>query len=110
VPRPIAIFLTFHIVVLGWIFFRAETFDGAIAYLQGIWNWQGKSTVITPLGLGLILLGLEMHFMPPKIMPSLALRLRRFSPVAAGLAAGVAILIIDAMRYEGVAPFIYYQF
>jgi hypothetical protein len=36
--------------------------------------------------------------------------LRVLPAPALGLLAGVTILIIDAMRFEGVAPFIYYQF
>jgi D-alanyl-lipoteichoic acid acyltransferase DltB (MBOAT superfamily) len=109
-PRLVGIFVTFHIVVLGWIFFRAESFDGAIAYISGIANWQGAATLVTPLGLGLILLGMEMHFMPPQIMRTLALRLRAVPAPVLGLLVGVVIVVIDAMRYEGVAPFIYYQF
>ena len=110
VPKPVAILFTFHIVVLGWIFFRAESFDGAIAYLTRMAQWDGGATLVTPLGLVLIATGMVMHFTPIGIMPSLALRLKRVSAPTAGLAIGVAILIIDAMRFEGVAPFIYYQF
>ena len=110
VPRIIAILFTFHIVVIGWIFFRAETFDGAIAYLEGIFAGRPGMAMMTPLAVGLILLGLEMHFFPPQMMPSIAIRLRRVSPVLMGLLIGLSILIVDAMRYEGVAPFIYYQF
>ena len=109
-PRPVAIFLTFHIVVIGWIFFRADSFDAAIAYLQGIASLGGVATMVTPLGLALIVLGMEMHFMPPQIMRTLALRLRAVPAPAVGLLVGIVIMIIDAMRYEGVAPFIYYQF
>jgi hypothetical protein len=109
-PRPIGIFVTFHIVVLGWIFFRAETFVGAIAFIKGIAAWHGAATMITPLGLALVLLGLSMHFGPPRLMQGMALRLRFVPAPLLGLMAGAAILIIDAMRFEGVAPFIYYQF
>ena len=109
-PTPIGILITFHIVVLGWIFFRAETFALAITFIEGIAIWHGAATVITPLGLALVLLGMSMHFGPPAIMQAMAMRLRAVPAPLLGLMAGVAILIIDAMRYEGVAPFIYYQF
>lgn len=109
-PRALGIFLTFHIVVLGWIFFRADSFDGAIAYLAGIGALSGAVTLVTPLILALIVIGLEMHFIPAQIMPRLARQLRRVPAPLAGLAIGIAILIIDSMRFEGVAPFIYYQF
>jgi len=39
-----------------------------------------------------------------------ALRRRPLRAWALGLLVGITILIIDSMRFEGVAPFIYYQF
>jgi alginate O-acetyltransferase complex protein AlgI len=109
-PKLLGILITFHIVVLGWIFFRADSFDGAIAYLGGIGGWTMTNNVATPLGVALILLGLGMHFTPPTMMQGMALTARRFSAPVMGIAIGVLILLIDAMRFEGVAPFIYYQF
>ena len=110
VPRPLGILITFQIVVLGWIFFRAETFQGAVAFIHGIAAWHGAATMITPLGLALVLLGLSMHFGPPRLMQGMVMRLRFLPAPLLGLGVGTAILIVDAMRFEGVAPFIYYQF
>ena len=109
-PKPLAIFVIFHIVLLGWIFFRADSFDSAIVYLGGMARWSWASSVVTPMALGLILLGMAMHFTPPRMMQGMALRLAKAKAVPLGLGIGAAILIIDAMRFEGVAPFIYYQF
>ena len=109
-PRPIGLVVTFHIVVLGWIFFRADSFDGGLDYLSGIVRWTGKATMVTPLGLALVLIGLAMHLAPPRLMPALAIRFKRVPAPVVGVVAGAAILLIDAMRFEGVAPFIYYQF
>jgi alginate O-acetyltransferase complex protein AlgI len=39
-----------------------------------------------------------------------AMRVRALPAPVVGLGVGVLILLIDAMRFEGVAPFIYYQF
>jgi hypothetical protein len=50
------------------------------------------------------------HFTPPTLAQRIALQLRTLPAPLLGLLVAVAILIIDAMRYEGVAPFIYYQF
>jgi D-alanyl-lipoteichoic acid acyltransferase DltB (MBOAT superfamily) len=109
-PKPLAIFITFHIVVIGWIFFRSESFDAATAYLGGILSWRGAATMTTPLGLALIGFGLAMHFTPPTLSTDIAIRLRRLPAPLVGVAVGLSILIVDAMRFEGVAPFIYYQF
>ena len=109
-PKVLATLLTFHIVVLGWIFFRAESFASAQAYLVGLGTGGAVSLVVTPLAVGLILFGLAMHFTPPLLAQQIAIRVRTWPAVAVGLATGATILVIDAMRFEGVAPFIYYQF
>jgi alginate O-acetyltransferase complex protein AlgI len=109
-PRPITILFTFHIVTLGWIFFRADTLDQARTYLRGLFDSQAMPLTVTPLAVALILLGLAMHFTPRHMAQSIAVRVRSLPAVAIGLGVGVLILLIDAMRFEGVAPFIYYQF
>ncbi|MBO9713297.1 MBOAT family protein [Sphingomonas sp.] len=110
-PRWAAIVLTFHVVVLGWIFFRAASFGDALAYLGGIVVPASDGlTTVTPLVLALIVLGLAMHALPRDAMRAAAERIRLLPVplVAAGLA--VLMLVVDAMRYEGVAPFIYFRF
>jgi len=109
-PRPIAILLTFHIVVIGWIFFRAESFAAAIAFLGGLIAGGGASAVLTPLMLVLILGGLAIHLTPPRLLQTAARGVRWLPAPAMGALTGIMILIVDAMRFEGVAPFIYYQF
>ena len=64
----------------------------------------------TPLALALILFGLAIHFTPRHLMQGIALQARRVPAWVLGPGLGLAILLIDAMRFEGVAPFIYYQF
>lgn len=109
-PRLLGILITFHIVLVGWIFFRAESFDTAIAYLRGIGTAGAASDVLTPLACVLILFGFSIHFTPANLGQRLALQVRMLPAWAFGLLVGVTILIVDAMRFEGVAPFIYYQF
>ena len=109
-PKLLAVLVTFHIVTLGWIFFRAESFDAAIAYLGGIASGTWTNGMTTPLLAGLMLLGMAFHFTPPAMAQGIALRLRRLPAPLLGLLIAAAILLIDAMRYEGIAPFIYYQF
>ena len=109
-PIWLAWAVTFHIVVLGWIFFRAPDLDTAVRYLQGLATGQWTNTLVTPLSLALVALGLAIHAAPPSLIPSLARRLRRWPAPALGLALGSLILVIDAVGPDGVAPFIYYQF
>jgi alginate O-acetyltransferase complex protein AlgI len=108
-PTWIATIVTFHIVLLGWIFFRAASFADALAFLAGL-SRSGASAVLTPMLLGLILLGMTFHFMPRFTIQRVGMRLRALPAPLVGAGAGFLILVVDAMRPEGVAPFIYYQF
>jgi alginate O-acetyltransferase complex protein AlgI len=109
-PAVLGVIVTFHIVTLSWIFFRSSSFEGALAFLGGIAGGRWSTTLLTPLGLGLIVLGMGLHFLPVHGTQRLALRVRAMPAPLLGLLVGASILIIDAMRPEGVAPFIYYQF
>jgi alginate O-acetyltransferase complex protein AlgI len=108
-PSFLGIIITFHIFTLGWIFFRSATFADAIAFIGGI-GAGGATTLLTPLALGLIVIGMALHALPPDGIQRVGVRVRRMPAVLVGLGVGAAILIVDAMRPEGVAPFIYYQF
>jgi len=109
-PTPLAVLLIFHVVVAGWIFFRAETLAGALGYFGQLWAFRPGVALASPLLVGLIGLGLAIHFTPPTLLPVLARRVAAWPAPVLGLAVGLAILLIDAMRFEGVAAFIYYQF
>jgi alginate O-acetyltransferase complex protein AlgI len=109
-PPALAILFIFHIVVAGWIFFRADTLAGALAYFAELAAVRPGVELATPLLSGLILFGLAIHFTPPALLPTLARRVAAWPAPLTGLATAAAILIIDAMRGDGVAAFIYYQF
>jgi D-alanyl-lipoteichoic acid acyltransferase DltB (MBOAT superfamily) len=109
-PRPIGILVTFHIVTLGWTFFRADSLDSALTYLGGVARPDLSALTVTPLAIALILFGMAIHFTPRHLIQGVALRVRSLPAPLMGLGVGVAILLIDGMRFEGVAPFIYYQF
>jgi alginate O-acetyltransferase complex protein AlgI len=108
-PAWLGILFTFHIVLLGWIFFRTASFGDATAFLGGLAG-GGAPALLTPMLLGLILAGMSFHFAPRFSIQHLAMRIRALPAPAVGVAAGLFVLIVDAMRPEGVAPFIYYQF
>lgn len=105
----VGIVVTFHIVCLGWILFRSETFAMATQMIQGLGR-IGPMVMLTPLMLGLIVGGLAMHGLPPRAVEGLAMRLKSAPAITLGLILGVAFLVVEAMRPEGVAPFIYFQF
>ncbi|CAH2603873.1 MBOAT family protein [Rhodovastum atsumiense] len=108
--RILGTFVVFHVVCLSWILFRAGSFETVMIYLAGFARLDGGIAQTTPLALGLIVLGLALHFLPP----DLPARLNRLVPARQGWAMaaafGVCALAIDALGPDGVPPFIYFQF
>lgn len=109
IPTIVGVLVTFHIVCLGWILFRAETFGVALQVLQGLGR-AGPVSVVTPFLLALVVGGLAMHWLPPRAVGGLAERLQRAPSLTLGLLIGLAFLLVEAVRPDGVAPFIYFQF
>ena len=109
-PHWAKIALTFHVVTLGWIFFRAASFGDALVYLGGIVAPATGAVTATPLIVLLIAFGLAIHALRWDSMTRLAERLRSLpAPALAGGLVAV-MLVVDAMRFEGIAPFIYFRF
>ncbi len=108
-PAWLGVLVTFHVVCLGWILFRAETFGLAMQMLAGLGR-MGTVDLLTPFVLVLIVGGLAMHWLPPRAVEGLAERLKAAPSPTLGVLIGLAILLIEATRPEGVAPFIYFQF
>lgn len=106
----LGVLITFHIVCLGWILFRAENFDMAMQVLIGLGRWWQPMVMVTPLLLTLIVGGLAMHWLPPRAIEGVAERLKTAPSVTLALLLGVAFLLVEAVRPDGVAPFIYFQF
>ena len=110
VPRIVGLAVTFHVVCLGWIFFRSESFAGAVAFLDGFVHPNAGPMIFTPLALTLILIGLAIHAAPPRLLDRLAQGVSRLPMPAVGFGLAAMVLLVDAMRPDGVAPFIYFQF
>ena len=108
-PTVIGVLITFHIVCLGWILFRAESWDLAVGMLEGLGRFQ-PAQMVTPLLLALIVGGLAMHWLPPRAIEGVAVRLKTAPSLTLAILVGIAFLLVEAVRPDGVAPFIYFQF
>jgi hypothetical protein len=64
----------------------------------------------TPFVLTLIVGGLAMHWLPPRAVEGIAERLKPAPSLTVAVLIGLAILMVEAVRPDGVAPFIYFQF
>ena len=108
--RLLATILVFHFVCLAWIFFRADSFDTVMTYFSTAANLTGGVTQASPFTVCLIGLGLAMQFVPADLARQCAMRLTPWPDWALGASAGLAVVAIDALGPDGVAPFIYFQF
>lgn len=110
VLRLTGIFWTFHLVCLAWIFFRADSFTTALAYLGGLAGGTAASGHATPFVTGLIVLAMIFQFTPRNLGGMLAQVLKWLPSPLLGFVLGAGILLVWAVAPEGVAPFIYFQF
>ncbi len=102
--------LTFHLVCLAWVFFRADDL-GAVGALAGRLVAGGGMTTLTPPVVLAIVAGLATQVIPRT--PRLALQtfFGRLGPVPQGLALAAVLVVVGAMTSgQGVAPFIYFRF
>jgi len=109
--RALAVFVVFHFVCLGWIFFRAEDFAVARLYLAGLSaGWSRGLDQAGPLIVALIALGMAGQFIPNRLFERLAEGFARVPVWGLGAAAGILVAAINALGPEGIAPFIYFRF
>ena len=101
--------LLFHAVCLGWVFFRASTFDLAFQVL-GQLRVPGAATLATGPVVLVLFFGLAGQWMPARWRNGFEVEMGRWPALARGAAVAVAIAAIEMLGPTGVAPFIYFQF
>jgi D-alanyl-lipoteichoic acid acyltransferase DltB (MBOAT superfamily) len=110
-PRPVKVFLTFNLVCLGWIFFRATSLHDA-GYIV---SHLSLSQTTTPLpgewSNVMALLALLLLFIESRLGERTVDRFLQTcsSPVRWGWTAAVAVLIV-LMMPDAPSSFIYFQF
>jgi len=110
VVRALMIIGTFHYVCLGWIFFRAPSFERAWEILTGLFSFSGGTANVTWLIWALLAAGALTHVVPDRAVHAcrdLAVRLP--APVQ-GLLLVATVVGIQYARTTQVVPFIYFQF
>jgi D-alanyl-lipoteichoic acid acyltransferase DltB (MBOAT superfamily) len=106
-------FVTFQIVCLAWVFFRAESFTNAADILARLFDpshWGEPSPLVKVSVLLAIAAGIGEQFISKGMLTRLMAKFSRLSPVAQGVTLGFALMIINTMGPRGVAPFIYFRF
>jgi alginate O-acetyltransferase complex protein AlgI len=102
---------TFHLVCLGWVFFRADSIGTAFDLLgRLVTGWSTPTELVSPLVLLAIVIGIGAQYVPhvpAEALKDLAARVR---PVPLGIGIAFTLFVITTLGPQGVAPFIYFQF
>jgi alginate O-acetyltransferase complex protein AlgI len=104
-------FVTFQLVCLAWIFFRADSFHTAIDLITGLFTqWGQPSPLVTFPVLLAIAVGIGSQYLPARIPRELMERFSRLPVVAQAGVLALGLMVTSVMGPEGVAPFIYFRF
>jgi len=108
IPMIIRWFITFHIVCLAWIFFRAADFETAATVISGIVS----GPIGPPAMLGVyVLIALPVLFDASlHCYPQWIAALRRVQPLQLAALGAMATCLILLVAPPSEAPFIYFQF
>ena len=101
--------LLFHAVCLGWIFFRAQDFEQAIAVLTQLST--GAWLADLPLGMLLCVgLGIGMQYVPERWLLRLQYQAIQMPFWVLGALFALALTVVEVLGPSAPAPFIYFQF
>ena len=113
--RYIGMFITFHLVCIGWVFFRASSMEVVSSMFSQIVE-AFHPEVIGQFIVGyktvfiLIVIGYLVHFVPQKPMDKLTKGVAALPLWAQALLFALVIVLVVQFRSSGVQPFIYFQF
>jgi hypothetical protein len=102
--------LTFHVICLGWVFFRADSLGSALDILGRLGSGLAPSPAITALLVAVITGVLAVQLVPPRVHERLGLALAAAGPATTVAGCAVALVAIDVFGPEGVPPFLYFGF
>jgi hypothetical protein len=102
--------LTFHFVLLGWIFFRAANVETALKILSQIANFRFSFDNTTTAFLLVLVAGAAAHFIPKSWYDGTIIGFSRTPALIQSAALALLVLAIQRVASTGTAPFIYTRF
>ncbi|HWF46010.1 MAG TPA: MBOAT family protein [Bryobacteraceae bacterium] len=103
-PRTL---LTFLLVCVGWVFFRATTLHDSISVIGALFHGQG-SWDLDPVLMVLSVIALVIAIFEERIQ--LSARLQRAPLLAYGSALALLLLLVETFSPDAARNFIYFQF
>jgi D-alanyl-lipoteichoic acid acyltransferase DltB (MBOAT superfamily) len=112
--RILGWFITFHFVLLMWVFFRAKDFETAMQVFAQLRNvdvaYAMPFVEVRPLLVGLLGIGYGLHFMPMRWVQAVEAQFIRLPWGVQLIVFILTVQLILQMRQAYVQPFIYFQF
>lgn len=113
-PRPLRIAITFGIMCISWVFFRAETLTQSVRYLKSMFGLAPvepagdalAALMYAPYHVAMFLCAAFVVWGVPQSWDFT----RRLSPARAAACYGLLICSVLAMWTQAVNPFLYFQF
>src|SRR5579871_816117 len=88
--------VTFHLVCLGWVLFRATSFSNAVALLSRLAH-PGPAPLVTPLVIGAIVVSIASQYVPRDLVSRAQQHLAERSPVAQGGAIAAGLYVVTTL-------------
>ncbi|MBA2496420.1 MAG: MBOAT family protein [Acidimicrobiia bacterium] len=101
--------VTFNLVCVAWVFFRADSLDAAVEVLGRIVGGAGE-VAVNPVVVLVVVLMLAAQHVPAEAVGRLRAVVAAWPVAAQAAALASVLLVVDALGPTGVAPFIYFQF
>jgi alginate O-acetyltransferase complex protein AlgI len=111
--KPLQWALTFVVVCLAWVFFRATSVGAAMEVLGQLLFGEaavGAVSRVTPVLIAVVGLSMASQFVPSRIPERITVLFSRTAPIVQVLCGAAGLTLINVMGPEGIAPFIYFQF
>jgi alginate O-acetyltransferase complex protein AlgI len=109
-PAWLRWFVTFHLVVFGWILFRSESLHVAGVFLSRLTVPGEAGLWTTPIVLAVVVV-IGLQLLPSRPVERFQFRLERIRPIPLSFAFAVVVIVVAAtVSSQGVAPFIYFRF
>jgi alginate O-acetyltransferase complex protein AlgI len=103
-------FVTFNLIVVGWILFRSTDLSLFGDYMSALVR-SGPATLYSAPVVGAIVLVVGLQLLPERPMEGIELRIGRLQPLLLGVALALVVLVVGAtVPSQGVPPFIYFRF
>jgi alginate O-acetyltransferase complex protein AlgI len=112
-PHWIRILLTFHIVALLWIFFRARDFSSALTMLSGClftWSLADASTFLPEHAFELVLIAGFLLLHPWDDGRRIRIAARKSPPLVVCTVMAVACILAFSIGSQSSGQFIYFEF